>query len=153
MHPMFLEKLMDYIIKFFNGIDSCDDIKKLRTEIFIDEQHFKNEFDETDKTATHVVVYDKDIPIATGRTFAAENKSIYIIGRIAVTKAYRKKALGSFIVTNLEQYAYNNGAESCELSAQVRVKDFYKKLGYKEEGTSYLDEYCPHIKMIKSLKR
>ena len=41
--------------------------------------------------------------------------------------------------------------KSIELSAQVRVKDFYQKLGYCPVGDVYLDEYCEHITMRKEL--
>lgn len=144
---------MKYTVEFFNGIDSCDDIKNIRTEIFIDEQHFKNEFDDTDKIATHLIVYDNGVPIATGRTFPKEaGSTTYMIGRIAVIKSYRKMSIGSLVVSELEEFAKKNGAEITELSAQVRVKEFYRQLGYKETGNEYLDEYCPHILMRKKLE-
>lgn len=38
-----------------------------------------------------------------------------------------------------------------EISAQVRVKDFYRKLGYRATGPVYYDEYCAHIRMVKLL--
>lgn len=38
-----------------------------------------------------------------------------------------------------------DGGKSIELSAQVRVKDFYQRLGYSPVGNVYLDEYCEHI--------
>lgn len=39
--------------KKFIGLN--DDIIKIRTSVFVDKQGFKDEFDETDKTCTHIV--------------------------------------------------------------------------------------------------
>ena len=34
---------------------------------------------------------------------------------------------------------------------QCRASGFYQTLGYREIGEAYLDEFCPHILMGKSL--
>ena len=49
--------------QIFTGLNT--DIINIRTAVFIDEQKFKEEFDETDKTCTHIVLYDNEKPIAT----------------------------------------------------------------------------------------
>ena len=36
----------------------CEDAKKLRTEVFVAEQGFETEFDDTDSKARHIVGYD-----------------------------------------------------------------------------------------------
>lgn len=43
------------------------------------------------------------------------------------------------------------GGQKIEVSAQVRVSEFYEKLGYKKIGDIYFDEYCEHIRMVKEL--
>ena len=40
------------------------DEKLIREEVFMSEQGFKNEFDETDGKAFHLVMYDNNIPVA-----------------------------------------------------------------------------------------
>ena len=37
------------------------------------------------------------------------------------------------------------------LAAQVRAKEFYEKQGYTAIGREFLEEYCPHIWMYKTL--
>jgi len=127
-----------------------DDIIKIRTSVFIEEQGFKDEFDEIDKTCFHIVLYDGEIPVATCRYFE-DNKSFHI-GRVAIIKEYRGKHLGSKIMQIAEKEIKLLNANQIEVSAQVRVKDFYKKLGYKEVGEIYLDEFCEHIRMEKRFK-
>ena len=137
----------EFHYKKFSGLN--DDVVSLRTTVFMQEQGFKNEFDETDKTCVHVVLYDGDKPIATCRYF--HEGTIDHIGRVAVLKAYRGQNLGHNMMQRAEAEIKKDGGHSIELSAQLRVKDFYKKLGYQEEGNVYLDEYCEHITMVKTI--
>ena len=136
--------------KKFIGLN--DDIIKIRTSVFVDEQGFKDEFDEIDKTCTHIVLYDSGKCIATCRYFKeGEN---YHIGRVAIIKEYRGKHLGNKImqIAETEIRGKCNGAKCViEVSSQVRVSEFYEKLGYNEIGNIYVDEYCEHIRMIKEL--
>ena len=133
-------KIYDYL---------TDECKMIRQTVFIEEQHFENEFDDTDNTALHIVAYIDNKPVGTGRMFQGENNREYIIGRIAVLKDYRKYHIGSNIVKALEEKAKELNATQISLSAQCRVKEFYKKLGFTETGVTYFDEYCEHIKMTK----
>ena len=51
-----------------------------------------------------------------------------------------------------ENYIKKDGGQTIEVSAQVRVSEFYKKLGYNQVGDIYFDEYCEHIRMVKKLE-
>ena len=134
--------------KKYTGLNN--DIIGIRTEVFIDEQGFKDEFDETDKICSHIVLYDNEIPVATCRYF--KENGVYHIGRVAVIKEYRNQHLGNEIMKIAEAEILKENGKQIEVSAQVRIKDFYNKLGYKEFGEVYFDEYCEHIAMKKELK-
>lgn len=133
--------------KKFTGLN--DDIIKIRTSIFVKEQGFNNEFDEIDKICSHIVLYDNNNPIATCRYFYENNN--FHIGRVAVSKEYRGKHLGNEIMQIAEDEIKKEGGKTVEVSAQVRVSSFYKKLGFNEVGSIYLDEFCEHIRMIKNI--
>jgi len=133
--------------KIYNKLN--DDVIKIRTSVFIDEQGFKNEFDEIDKTCFHIVLYDNKKPVATCRYFNDGN--IFHIGRVAIIKEYRGKHLGIEIMQTAEKEITSMNAKQIEVSAQVRVKEFYKKLGYNEVGEVYFDEFLEHIRMVKIL--
>lgn len=124
--------------------------KYIRENVFVKEQGFVNEFDETDKTANHMIVYEDDAPIACCRFFKCEDDE-YVIGRLAVLKEHRGKHLGSLMLSNAEEYIKRQGGKKLSVSAQVRVKSFYEKQGYKAFGEIYLDEYCEHIHMVKEI--
>lgn len=125
--------------------------KDIRREVFVDEQGFKNEFDDIDNTAIHLVCYDKEKPIGTARIFYDEELKGYHFGRIAVIKSYRGKGIGRELLNFAEKIVKEKGGSSLSLSAQERVSGFYFKQGYEKQGEPYLDEYCPHIFMTKNL--
>lgn len=126
--------------------------KKIRKEVFIEEQGFQNEFDETDTIAAHIVLYNQDeVPVATCRVFWDSMMETYTIGRLAVLKEYRGKNIGTDVIKAAEEYICEKGGHSVTLHAQCRVSDFYQKLGFVAYGEVGDDEGCPHIWMKKQL--
>ena len=127
------------------------DIIDIRTEVFVIEQDFKEEFDDIDNHCMFLVMYDNDRAIAMCRYFPVDDDT-YAIGRIAVVKEYRGKGIGSKIVEEAEKRLKDMSVKYAVLSAQLRAEEFYKKLGYAGEGETYYEEWCEHIKMRKRLK-
>jgi predicted GNAT family N-acyltransferase len=143
--------------KIYKGLIKEAEI--IRKEVFVKEQGFKDEFDEVDEKAIHIVLYDKttegDIPVSTCRIFKNEENqenNNYILGRLAVIKDYRKNKIGSKTVGEAEKYVKENGGKSISLHAQCVAKEFYKKIGYQEYGEVEDEQGCPHIWMRKELK-
>ncbi len=137
------------IIKDYNYLP--EEAKKIRSEVFVKEQGFYDEYDEFDDIAKHMVMYSNEEPISTCRIYYNSEKESYIIGRVAVLKEWRGKNIGRRILNAAEEYIRENGGKSVMLSGQVRVAGFYEKLGYIKQGETYLDEGCPHIWMKKNL--
>lgn len=135
-------------IRFYQGL--CSQARAIREAVFVQEQGFINEFDEIDAAALHMVIYDGETAVATGRVYR-DAGGVYHIGRVAVVKEYRGKHLGNRVLLALEQKAAEMGAQSVVLSAQCAVRDFYEKNGYAAAGEVYLDEHCPHIHMEKQI--
>ena len=108
----------------------CEDAKQIRTEVFVAEQGFETEFDDTDSKARHIVGYDGEKPVAVCRYFYDEEHKI---------------------LSFAEQMIKQDGGKSVALSAQLRASGFYEKQGYKKHGDEYYDEYCPHVLMTKAL--
>ena len=67
------------------------DAVKIRKEVFMEEQGFHDEFDETDGNAVHLVLYIDQIPAATCRFFSGQTQGEYIVGRIAVEKEMERE--------------------------------------------------------------
>ncbi len=136
-------------IKFFDC--RCAEAAEIRQKVFIEEQGFEHEFDETDAASLHIVIYIDGKAAGTGRMFTEDGGKSYHLGRIAVLPEYRRRHLGSDIVNAMCEKAKELGAERCVLSAQCRVKEFYNTLGFEEKGEIFYDEKCPHIHMEKEL--
>ncbi|WP_251423905.1 GNAT family N-acetyltransferase [Veillonella agrestimuris] len=126
-----------------------DDIKQIRTDVFIEEQGFEVEFDDIDDIAKFVLLSIDGKGIGTCRFFPGEEEGDAHIGRMAVRKEYRGQHLGAKIMIAAEAAIRKEGYKSCSLSAQAQARPFYETLGYAAEGEEYLDEGCPHIFMIK----
>lgn len=125
--------------------------REIRSEIFLDEQKFHDEFDEIDETtAQHLVLYVNGKAAAVGRLFPTpDDGDSFTIGRVAVRADFRGKRLGSAVMRALEEEARKQGAKKIVLAAQQRARHFYETLGYSACGELFLDEYCPHIPMCK----
>lgn len=136
--------------RIVKGLENAPEARLIRQAVFVDEQGFKNEFDDIDSTAYQGILTENGSPVAVGRLFTENGE--YHIGRIAVMKPYRGKGLGREVVELLESKISELGGGTAVLSAQVRVKGFYETMGYTAFGEEYLDEYCPHISMKKLIK-
>ena len=125
--------------------------KWIREEVFVKEQGFRDEFDEIDEIATHVVVLEEEtnLPIACCRYYKKEEE--YVVGRIAVIKKYRGKQFGQLLLQVVEKEVQKERGKKLSLSAQKRIQSFYEQQGYVACGESYFDEFCEHIWMEKIL--
>lgn len=138
-----------YTVKIERGLRNNPDAASLRTEVFVEEQGFKEEFDDNEESALHAVLYEDGEAAATARAYCRNNREIYTLGRVAVKKSYRGKGLGAVIVKEMEEHLRKIGARGIELSAQEQAIGFYERLGYTPEGDTYMDEHIPHRKMKK----
>lgn len=126
------------------------DAREIRKKVFMDEQGFRDEYDETDNAAVHFVMFDGELPIATCRVFFDEEMDAYVLGRLAVIREYRGRDIGSAVVKEAERYVRSKSGRAIVLHAQCRASGFYRKLGFTEFGSVEDEEGCPHIWMRKS---
>lgn len=124
----------------------------VRRRVFIDEQGVSEavEMDGRDQAATHVVLTDGSTPVATARLRLPE-ETIAKIERVAVVPDYRGEGLGGRVMAIAESTAVDRGATNALLHAQVRVREFYDRLGYEAVGEPFDEAGIPHVEMVKSL--
>lgn len=130
--------------------DLPEDAVLIRTEVFVEEQGFTEEFDSDDKTALHLVGYENGIAVATGRILKRDDKAFFI-GRIAVRKSFRGKHLGSEIVFAAEKHIKALGGKEILIHSQMQAAPFYEAIGYLPTGDYDEEEGCPHCMMKKSI--
>ena len=135
------------VMKWFFGDQGLDDAYAIRREVFVHEQGLSEaeEFDGTDGACAHLVAYENDIPIATGRIMITGQD--YKIGRVAVLKAHRGKQLGLGLMQALIEACCAMGGERQILHAQTHVRGFYEKLGFTAYGEEFEEAGIPHIAM------
>ena len=128
-----------------------EDAVRIRKEVFMEEQGFKDEFDATDEVALHLVAYDGEEPVGTCRVFYDEASSSYVLGRLAIRKPWRGKDLGSALIAEAEKAVTARSGNSLILHSQCRASAFYEKNGFVRFGDIDEDGGCPHVWMKKEL--
>lgn len=137
---------MEY--KVFDSLP--DDARNIRLKVFVEEQHFQNEFDNNENKSKHIVLYENSKPVATARFFEEEPK-VYKPGRIAVLKEYRKGGYGKAVLTAAEKEIKALGGKKVHILGQKRVQGFYEKMGYVPYGDIEYDEGVEHINLYKEI--
>ena len=134
-------------IKTYNELPA--EAAKIREEVFVREQGFREEFDTVDNSAFHVVLFLDGKAVATCRYFPDGDS--YKVGRIAVLKNYRGRNFGSSVLLEAEKQIAMLGGRSVIFHSQLQACGFYEKLGYVPYGEIEPEEGCPHIWMKKEL--
>ncbi|TES93568.1 MAG: GNAT family N-acetyltransferase [Candidatus Cloacimonadota bacterium] len=138
-------------IKFLTYDDGIEDVFRIREKVFVEEQAvpIEEEIDATDKISTHILIFDKGIPVGTGRVFEKNGK--WYIGRVAVINEQRGKGIGKLIMKKLMGFANKRGAKRIFIHSQTYICDFYRNLGFTEHGSEFMDAGIPHIEMHKDI--
>ena len=151
-----------------------DDAALVRRVVFMDEQGYENEFDaiDEDQNCIHVTLYVDGELAGCSRVFPEELERVadaeapvlpacdmdegvaageaYIMGRVAVLPAMRRRGLASAIVEASASCARDAGAKLIKLHAQEYVLPLYAKAGYTQIApVDYEDEGQPHVWMAK----
>jgi predicted GNAT family N-acyltransferase len=131
--------------------DLMRDALDLRRVVFVDEQGVPPdlEIDDEDKDAIHLVTTIGGRVVATLRVTPMDGAKR--IGRVAVRREYRRMQIASRLIERAAQLIAENGGRQIVLHAQVQTVDFYRRLGYREEGEVEMDAGIPHIWMRKRL--
>ncbi len=119
----------------------------IRTAVFIEEQGFCGEFDETDRVSRHLVAFDGDKAVGTCRVLPVP--AGYAVGRIAVVKERRGEHIGARLLSAAEQAVRELGGGRIVLHAQAQARAFYEKQGFTPFGQADEEEGCPHVWMQK----
>ena len=126
----------------------------IRKEVFVVEQGvpLEDEFDEFDslgEQCEHILVYDNEKAVGTGRLRVVDDFGK--LERICILEPYRKFGLGKVIIQTLEEIAKVKEIDRVKLHGQTQAEGFYKKLGYQTSSNVFIEDGIPHILMIKEL--
>jgi len=132
---------------FFGDREELTDAHAIRRVVFIEEQNVPeaDELDGTDHSCIHLVVYDGEIPVSTGRIMITGED--FIIGRVATLKSHRSQGIATGVMQALIDACVTMGGERQILHAQTHARGFYEKLGFVAYGEEFDDAGIPHIAM------
>lgn len=144
---------MNFIIRKFSDLSLKElyAIMQLRQEVFVVEQNCPYlDADGKDVQSVHVMGFDRKKLVAYARIvppgFSYKSASI---GRVAVAGSHRGRKLAYALMDvcikeTLRRYRSN----AITISAQLYLKHFYTKTGFKAMGEVYPEDNIPHIKMV-----
>ncbi|MCL1843572.1 MAG: GNAT family N-acetyltransferase [Defluviitaleaceae bacterium] len=135
-------------VKWFMGEkDDLSDAYAIRREVFCGEQNCPEdeEFDGSDDSCVHLVMYEDEKPVATGRVLIGDD--YFKIGRVATLKTHRGIGLGKSIVQTLIGACVAMGGHRQIIHAQTVAQGFYEKLGFVAFGDEFDEAGIPHIAM------
>ena len=123
--------------RILNNIEEAKNAIMIREKVFMQEQGFEDEFDDIDHQALHLELFNEDIPVACARMFTFDNK-VYILGRVAVLKEYRKQGIAKKIFKYIIDYAKSNGYKSIHLTCldtAYNAHKLYESVGMKRANS------------------
>lgn len=136
----------------FNELETCQlyDILRLREKVFVVEQNcVYADLDDNDQESWHVCLYDGGTLAAYARYYILdEKKGIVKIGRVVTDPDYRRKGLGSKVVSAAIRSALGEiSPKKFYIEAQCYAIPFYENLGFKVKSEPFLEDGIPHVKM------
>ncbi len=125
-----------------------EEVFALRFEVFVDEQKVPREIelDSDDERAIHIIAKESGVTVGCARLLLSDGDAH--IGRLAVKKSKRGSGVGSAICRFIIEYCRNIGYRYFWLNAQLRAADFYERLGFKREGSTFMEAGIEHIRMV-----
>ena len=127
-----------------------EDLRLIRTQVFIDEQHVpvELEWDEHDADCIHLLAYDNEgKAVGTARMMADGH-----IGRMAVLKSCRGRGVGSALLNRLIDIARTQQLEKVFLYAQTTAVGFYERHHFHVTSDEFMDAGIPHREMALDLR-
>jgi predicted GNAT family N-acyltransferase len=131
-----------------------EQVFEIRTEVFVKEQKClpSEEFDELDAVAKHYLLFEEDVPVATGR-YRKTDKGIKV-ERIATLESARGNGYASQIIHHIfaESASEYPDCTHYYLHAQVSVMPLYASLGFQPYGDTFIEADIVHQAMSLNYK-
>ena len=136
------------VYKLVENDNELEQAFQVRKRVFVDEQGISEdlELDGFDCKALHMVIQYGEMTIGTARVlFPAPG--VAKIERMAVLKNFRRKGIGSKMISFLNEELKDKNISKVIVHAQCSAAPFYKSCGFVESGVPFSEACIPHIKM------
>ncbi|PKM93813.1 MAG: hypothetical protein CVU84_12940 [Firmicutes bacterium HGW-Firmicutes-1] len=114
------------------GLEKIEDIHVIRNEIHLTQEDSLKLFrvDSFDEKAIHVIVYEGQRVVATGRLLIFEE---YIVDKVCVRIVDRKNHYGDLVVKMLIDKAFTMGARKVVALVPDDITGFFSRIGFVNE--------------------
>jgi ElaA protein len=144
---------LQWTLKAFEALSNIElyKILQLRSAVFVVEQKcLFQDMDDIDIAALHLCAWHNNELVAYARLIAPG--ILYkeaAIGRVLNAKNIRSKNIGKALMQRSINAVYDYyGKTAIKIGAQLYLKTFYEKLGFKQISDIYWEDKIEHIKMI-----
>ncbi len=144
--------MSEFSYKLISNDRELESAFEVRRQVFVEEQGISEdlELDEYDQEALHMVVIGEKMIIGTARVrFLVSGQAK--LERMAVLKHFRRRGIGSGIISFLTEELRNRQIKQVVLHAQYAVVVFYMSCGFEELGLPFWEAGIKHIKMHRSI--
>jgi ElaA protein len=146
---------LEWLLKQFEELNPYElyAILQLRNEVFVVEQNCVfQDADDQDQQAYHLMGLLNSKLVAYTRLAAPG--ALYqeaSIGRVVTSPAVRGSGAGKELVHQSIKAVYRLfGVRPIRIGAQLYLKQFYESFGFRQAGSTYLEDGIEHIHMIKA---
>ncbi len=129
-----------------------DDCYAVRTAVFCREQGVPAdlEFDGLDDSCRHYLARIGRTAVGTARLRPLGSGNVKF-ERVAVLKDHRGRGIGWALMERALADARADGHGRALLHAQSHAGEFYRRLGFRQEGDGFMEAGIPHIRMSMDL--
>ncbi len=126
---------------------------EVRRLVFQEEQGISAdlEFDGQDDAAQHFIALIGQQIVGTARVRYFPEQNAAKIERMAVLSNFRKQGIGFELMQHILNYLQLTGVQTTKIHAQERVKPFYERLGFQQQGLPFDEAGISHVSMIRKL--
>lgn len=120
----------------------------IRIRVFVLEQSVpaEIELDADDRHAIHLLALRSGKAVGTARVVIKHGKAK--IGRMAVLRSYRRKGVGTALLKRALALGRRAKTRQIYLNAQMRVAEFYERLGFRAVGKVFIEAGIRHRRMV-----
>jgi len=140
-----------YRIQLMTWSDAKAPARAVRETVFVEEQGVPREleWDEWDESSDHAIA------VATGWEAIGTARLLPDghVGRMAVLPQWRGRGVGAALLCALLGLARAKGMGAVMLNAQVHAAGFYRRFGFVDQGTQFLEAGIPHVPMSLRIDR
>ncbi len=124
----------------------------VRMRVFCEEQGVsaEEELDGRDEQASHLVAIGPEGQVV-GTLRLLFSEDAVKVGRVAVERPWRGKAIASRMLGMALEEATRRGAREARLASQVEVIELYRQAGFEVSSEVFEEAGIPHVWMVRAL--